>query len=132
MKSAAKVFIWIGMISGAIAIFPLVIGILALKKLDEAKTKDELTGWAIATVICCSTLGGIFMLCITEEELDENSTNQNPAQPKTENPSQSTTEYSSSTIEEELAKTKALYDKGLLDEEEYQSIRKSIISKHLN
>ena len=122
MKTAAKAFIWIGMICGAIVIVPLIIGILALKKIDEAQTKDELTGWGIAVLICCSTLGGIFMLCMSEEELSQNASI----------PPQTQINHEPTTIEEELKKTKALYDKGLLNEEEYQSIRKSIISKHLN
>ena len=44
MKQAAKIFIIIGMIVGAIAIIPLVVGIIALKKLKTAQTKNDLTG----------------------------------------------------------------------------------------
>ncbi len=69
MKTAAKVFIWIGMILGAIWIVPLVIGILSLVKLSQAKSKAELQILGILSVIFCSVLGGVFMLCIKEEEL---------------------------------------------------------------
>ena len=61
MKTAAKVFIIIGMIVGAIAIFPLVVGIIALNKLNTATKKDDLTVMAILTLLFCSLLGGIFM-----------------------------------------------------------------------
>ena len=37
MKSAAKIFIIIGMFVGFLAIVPLVVGIIALKRLNAAK-----------------------------------------------------------------------------------------------
>lgn len=42
MKSAAKVFIIIGMCVGFLAIVPLVVGIIALKRLDAAKKHSDL------------------------------------------------------------------------------------------
>lgn len=69
MKTAAKVFIWIGMIVQFYLVFPIVVGVLALKKLDEAITKDELQTFGIVTLFFCSFLGGIFMLSIKEEEI---------------------------------------------------------------
>lgn len=42
MKQTAKVFIWLGMIFQCVLIYPIVIGILALKKIDEAQSTDEL------------------------------------------------------------------------------------------
>ena len=68
MKTAAKVFIIIGMVLQFYLIFPLIIGILALKKINNATSKSELTGWAIATILLNSPLGGIFMLLIPESE----------------------------------------------------------------
>lgn len=129
MKTAAKIFIWIGMIFGAIGIIPLVIGIFALKKINSAKTKDDLTGWGIATVIFCSTLGGILMLCIPENELDGADVKGNNTvvvEGRTVQ-KQDTTK----TAEEELAKAKALYEQGILSETEYSDIRKSVIEKYL-
>lgn len=69
MKTAAKVFIILSMIGGFWMIFPLVIGIIALKKLNNATKKDELTGIAIVTLLFCSLIGGILMLCIDEKDL---------------------------------------------------------------
>lgn len=48
---------------------PLIIGFVALNKLKKAKVHTELTTIAIITIIGCSLLGGIFMLCIKDEEL---------------------------------------------------------------
>lgn len=72
MKSAAKVFIWIGMIIGAVFIYPLVVGILALKRINTAQNKEELQVFGILVTLFCSLLGGIFMLCIKDEELKNN------------------------------------------------------------
>lgn len=72
MKTAAKVFLVIGCISGAIAIFPLVVGILAIKKLNTATKKEELTTMGVLALLFCNVLGGIFMLCIKDEDLAEN------------------------------------------------------------
>lgn len=69
MKQTAKVFIWLGMIFQCVLIYPIVIGILALKKIDEAQSTDELKTLGIITTLFCSLLGGLFMLEIKNEEL---------------------------------------------------------------
>ena len=71
MKTAAKIFIIIGMIVGFWYILPLIFGFIALKKLKTAKKKEELTVTAILTLLFCNILGGIFMLLIKDEELVE-------------------------------------------------------------
>ncbi|MBR6726916.1 MAG: hypothetical protein IKM08_01870 [Clostridia bacterium] len=82
MKSAAKIFIILGMIVQFWLVFPIIIGIFALKKIDTATTKSELTGMAIVTLIFCNLLGGIFMLCINEADLAAN----RPQNPYGQNP----------------------------------------------
>ena len=71
MKTAAKVLTIIGMVAGFWMIVPIVIGIFALKKLEEAKTKDELMLWGILNLLFCSLLGGIFMLCLKDSDLQK-------------------------------------------------------------
>ena len=68
MKSAAKIFTIIGMIVGCFAIYPVIIGWLCLKKMDEAQSKSDLTVWAVLNLVFCSMLGGLFMLLIDEKE----------------------------------------------------------------
>lgn len=68
MKTAAKVFIIIGMIVGAIGILPLVIGGLTLSKMKKATSRDELTVWGVLSLLFCSLLGGIFLLCTKDED----------------------------------------------------------------
>ena len=69
MKTAAKVFIILGMVFQFFLIFPLIIGAIALKKLKTSKSKSELTVMAVLTLLFVNLLGGIFMLLIKDEEL---------------------------------------------------------------
>ena len=63
MKTAAKVFIILGMIMGAVAILPLIFGGIALSKM-----KNELTtGWKVCVLLFVSVIGGILLLCMPEE-----------------------------------------------------------------
>ena len=67
MKTAAKVFIIIGMIVGCWYILPIIFGAIALKKLKKAKCKDDLgVATCVLTLIFCSLLGGIFLLCLND------------------------------------------------------------------
>ena len=70
MKTPAKVFIWIGMIIQFFLIYPIVLGVLALKKINSATSSDELKTLGIFTTLFCSLLGGVFMLCIKDDELN--------------------------------------------------------------
>ena len=64
MKTAAKVFIILGMIMGAVAILPLIFGGIALSKMK----KNELTtGWKVCVLLVVSVIGGILLLCMPEE-----------------------------------------------------------------
>ncbi|MGN0813476.1 MAG: hypothetical protein ACI4MQ_08220 [Candidatus Coproplasma sp.] len=69
MKTAAKVFTIIGMIFGAIAILPLIFGGITLSKMKSAKDVSELKVWGVLDLLFCSLLGGIFVLCIKNEDL---------------------------------------------------------------
>lgn len=69
MKTAAKVFIILGMVFGFWMIVPLIVGIIALNKLNNAKSKSELTVVAICTLLFVNLIAGILMLCINDEQL---------------------------------------------------------------
>ena len=73
MKKTAKIFIIIGMIFNCWLIFPVIVGVFALNKIDEAKTKEELKTFGIVTLLFCNLIGGICMLKISERELKGNS-----------------------------------------------------------
>lgn len=69
MKTAAKVFLVVGMICLFWAIYPLVLGIIAYKKLDESKDIKEIQTWGIVTLLLVSVVSGIIMLVMKEEDL---------------------------------------------------------------
>ncbi len=69
MKTAAKVFIIIGMVMGCWYILPLIFGFIALSKMKKATKKDDLTVTAILTLLFCNVIGGVLMLCLKDEDL---------------------------------------------------------------
>lgn len=138
MKTAAKVFIWIGLIGGAILIFPLIIGVFALNKIDTATSKNDLVGMGVATLLLCSTLGGIFMLLITDEELNntysnkqQNSQNNQQSFENTTNsfvkptPTQSRAE----SAMDRLVKLSKMKEENLITEEEYKQLKQEILKE---
>ena len=65
MKTAAKVFIIIGMITECWMILPLIFGIIAL---NQMKTQKPSTAISVCVLLFCSLLGGIFLLCSNESD----------------------------------------------------------------
>ena len=133
MKTAAKIFIIIGMIIGFWMILPIIFGALSLGKINTATQKSELVGLGICTLIFCSVLGGIFMLCIPEEQLNQggavapapaqataagSSTNAKPEAKK-----------STGEVADSLKKLKELKDAGTITDEEYDKMKKDLLSK---
>lgn len=70
MKQTIKVFIIIGMVISFYLIFPIVVGIIALRKLEEANSREELRGMGVITLIFCSQIAGILMLCLKDTDFD--------------------------------------------------------------
>ena len=69
MKTAAKVFLILGIIFSFYLIYPLVLGIIACKKLGNSKDIEEIHNWGIISLILVSIVGGIIMLVMKEEDL---------------------------------------------------------------
>lgn len=65
MKTAAKVFIIIGMIVGFWMILPLIFGGIAL---SQMKTQKPSTGISVCVLLFCSQIGGILLLVSKEED----------------------------------------------------------------
>lgn len=72
MKTAAKVFIILGMVFEFWLIIPLIVGGFALAKLNKATSKSELTVNAVLVLLFCNLIGGILMLCLSDEDLKDN------------------------------------------------------------
>ncbi len=71
MKTAAKVFIIIGMVCLFWCIVPLIVGILALKKLNTATCKADVTTMGVLTLLFVNLIGGILMLCLKDEDFKQ-------------------------------------------------------------
>ena len=69
MKTAAKVFIILGMICGCITILPLIFGGITLSKMKKATTAKELMVWGILDIFFCGLIGGILVLCLKDSDL---------------------------------------------------------------
>lgn len=69
MKTAAKVFNILGMIFGFYLIFPLVLGIIANKKLNECKDIKSIHNWGIVVLLLVNQISGIIMLFMKEDDL---------------------------------------------------------------
>ena len=115
MKKASKVFLVLGMIFQFYLIFPIIVGANAIKRINNARTVDELRGYGIASIICVSVLGGIFMLCIRQEELNN------------DYKSEALDEYDDSV--ERLIELKSLLDDGIIDKETYEEKRKKYLEE---
>jgi len=128
MKTAARVFIILGMVCGFWMIVPLIVGAIALGKLSSAKSKDELLGVSICTLLFCSVLGGVFMLCLSDSEFEGAKT-----EPKTDTNVTITTvnepKASAEDVTVKLEKLNKLRQNGVITEEEYEAKKKELIGK---
>lgn len=68
MKEIIKVFILVGIILSFYLIFPIFLGILAIKNLNKAVCKNDLLLWGIITFIFISPIAGILMLTMRDED----------------------------------------------------------------
>lgn len=130
MKTAAKVFIILGMIFGCIAILPLIFGGIGLSKINSAKDRSELVGMGVCVLLFCSLLGGIFMLCIPNEQLagaGAGAGAQNQQVVVDVHPTQ--TKQTDDDTTEKLAKLKNLKDSGAISDEEFERMKKDILAK---
>lgn len=69
MKTAAKVFNILSIIFGFYLIYPLVLGIIANKKLNECKDIKSIHNWGIVVLLFVNLISGIIMLVMKEDDL---------------------------------------------------------------
>ena len=67
MKTAAQVFIIIGMVCGFWMILPLIFGGIALSQMGKGTRPS--TGMAVCVLLFCSLIGGILLLVAKDDEL---------------------------------------------------------------
>lgn len=133
MKKAAKVFLIIGIICGGYLIFPIVLGIFALRSLNTAKSSEDLKVWGILSIFFVSTLGGIFMLCVKDEELADNPRiEENPVNKEKQiNKDRTYTTRNQNIVDPamRLRELKQLLDEGIIDERTYKEKRKKYVEE---
>ena len=66
MKTAAQVFIIIGMVCGFWAILPLIFGGIALSQMSKGQRPS--TGMSVCVLLFCNMIGGILLLCAKDED----------------------------------------------------------------
>ena len=118
MKKCAKVFIILGCVFEAALIFPLVIGVIAYKKLDTVTSKEEITGWAIAVLLLVNLIAGICMLVMTDDDFSENA-RQSAA---------NATKKQENDAYESLIRLKKLLDDGIITQEVYEKKKNEYLS----
>ena len=73
MKTAAQVFIIIGMVCGFWVILPLIFGGIALSQMSKGQRPS--TGISVCVLLFCNMIGGILLLCAKDEDFYKPGTN---------------------------------------------------------
>ncbi len=69
MKTAAKVFIILGMVFQFLLIYPIILGAIVLKKLKTAQKADDISmAWKIVTLLFTNLIGGIILLVMKDAD----------------------------------------------------------------
>ena len=126
MKTAAKIFIIISMVAGFWLIFPLVVGGIALSRLNNATSKDELVGIGICTLLFCNVISGILMLCMTDDDLRENRKTVYVKETVVTNPTGS---VNTDEITKRLRQLEDMKNGGIITEDEYKKMREEILKE---
>ena len=129
---AIKFFIILGMVLGAIFIFPIIVGAITLNRINNATKKEDIKGVAICTLLFCSLIAGILMLCLTQEDFERKTGLSKEEQRLVESFKDAMNEiYEEDNVDEniplKIREIKKLYDDGLITEKEYNQKRKKYI-----
>ena len=96
----------------------IIVGRITLRKMENAKSKDELFSISIICLIFCSIVSGIILLCLDENEFEEGKKIESGVS-------------NLEALETKLNKLKSLKESGAISEEEYNELRKRTIEKEL-
>ena len=131
---AIRFFIILGMILGSVLVYPIIVGAITLNRLSNATKREDIKGVAICTLIFCSMIAGILMLCMTDEDFIKKN-----GLTKYEQKLVDSVVYAMDEVEEnvlyqdetalKLRKLKLLFEEGLIDEQEYLERRKKYLDE---
>lgn len=109
----------------------IVIGSITLYKLSNASNRDGMVVWGVLSLIFCGIISGILILCMKDEDYSgyeyvKVTTYRSPNKPGSTNYDQGCKDNYSS-LSAKLEKIEEMKRNGLIDEEEYQALRKKAI-----
>ena len=128
MKTAAKVFLILGIILQCYLIYPIILGIFAYKAIDHAKSKNELLTWGILSLVLVSLLGGLFMILIPDNEMNYEYVDMSSSDNTSYGKSKENKEEEKDVVDK-LRELKDLLDSGAISSEEYDKIKNDILNK---
>lgn len=166
MKTAAKVFLIISIVLSGIlaltyliltfinlaylaamivAIIPIIVDSIALKKMSEATCKKDIIPIAIVALIFGGFLGGLFLLLTDDSDYgtsnysyntnsfnkssNYNSYGSNSSTFNSDSKPQQESKNNIDDLETKLKKLTKLHDEGVLTDEEYESARKKVVEE---
>lgn len=171
MKTAAKVFVWIGLVTSIITLIAwsamlggpdyaivlwifsligIIVGGFSIYRIGDVTEKRDLVATGILCLIFCNLLGGIFMLCLKDEDLKDNRnnlSNRKNLYKKYNNPQPLFEEYpedeeyedevddtaetikNTNVIIEKLKQLKELKDSEIITEEEFKKMKTDLLNK---
>jgi hypothetical protein len=119
MKKAAKIFLVIGMVLTFFLIYPIVLGIIAYRKLDEENiSRDDLVLWGILSLFFVSPIAGLLILLLKPEDLDQSQSMNGDKKPTSKN-------YAA----DRLIELKKLFDEGVISEDTYYKKKEEIVKE---
>ncbi len=128
MKTAAKIMLILGIVFQFWLIFPLVIGILAYKRLDTAQDVSEIKGLGITVLLLVNLIAGILMLMMTNDDLLQD----RDAVDRKLKPANDYDNDDLAIINNRILGIKKMKEEGIITEEEFVSMRANIVSKAIS
>jgi len=119
MKKAAKIFLVIGMVLTFFLIYPIVLGIIAYRKLDEENiSRDDLVLWGILSLFFVSPVAGLLILLLKPEDFDQSQSINGDKKHTSKN-------YAA----DRLVQLKKLFDEGVINEHAYYKKKEEIVKE---
>ena len=125
-------------IGGIIITIPGSLGLLVNKKVEEAYSKDSLIIWGVLSLLFINTISGILILCLPESEFynarrkPQTSAYRQSYTASSVRPTASPTTSTSAgetEVMKKLSEIKKLYDQQLITKEEFEEMKREILSK---
>ena len=122
MKKLAKTFIILGIIFRFYLIFPLVIGIIAVKRINKPTNKNDMIVWIILTFLFTSIAGAVLMYNSFHEFIcgDKNLVKDDSCE---------TNDIKTIMKHRKLIKLKEMYDNKIIDLDTYEKGRKKLVKE---